>query len=218
LNSNLILNIDYIGVYIRPSGKDKKDFEILMADSARFKDEVTSELTEAKASFFREGDNLEIIVEGRFQERPITLSTKHVRSDIYINKKHCSKIIKWLEEAFDPKLLDELSSAPDPRIYRRGYKRIPLEDAPSITIYTLFSNFITPRWEIETQNSRVFVDSETDKELERVQVHLGIIYNKYDLIDGSHTEIGKNYSIKGKIVFDKKSVDLLYSYLKKNGA
>jgi len=214
MTSKLKLNVDYTGIYILPPESDIGEYEILMSDSMRFKDQTTNETTFSEAIFSDKDDELEIFIQGQFQERPIEMGTRHVRSDIYINKKYSKEIMEWIEATFNPTFIEKLPSGPDPSQFVRGSKWIPLEGKPSMVVYTSCARFVTPRWEMKAENRRAFIDIESDKEFGRVQVHLGIRFNKYTLLDGSPTKIGRNYPATGKITFDAGAVNGLYSYLR----
>jgi hypothetical protein len=214
MKSHLKLDVDYTGVYIRPANFHPKEHEILMADTKRFRNEETDKSTACQALLSRVAGNLLIEISGSFQERPITKETMDVRVDIYINLKYSSEIITWLEQTFNPSLIEKLQIGTNPTRYIRGSTLIPLEGKPSIEIYLIHSEFFTPRWKIETNNSRAFLDIECDKKFARVQLHLGIRFSSFTLTNQTKTEQDHIYPVNGIIQINKQQTERLYSYLK----
>lgn len=217
--SSVVVKIDYTGIYITPPSEIKQKYEIVMADSMRFKDEETNETTESKMTLSRVNDKLSIEIDGKFQERPITMRTRHVRSDIYINLRHRNRILKFLQRVFKP-IVIAIPRGPDPTKYILGATWIPMKGKPSTEILVDHAEIHTPRWVIMGEKKRAFLDIERDDEYDRVQMHLGIRFRNRDLIKYIQTPLrcGEIRRVNGRIEISGEYIDLLYSYLKKYGS
>lgn len=162
------LPADYIGIYVTRVAPIKR--QIVMADSARFAG------TSSEIAFEKIGNCVKLSFSGLFQERPITMTTAHIRTDIYLNLKHCKRVANFIESLFKIKLLnkDELPRAPDPRTFIYGLTNIPKKEIPATVFFANSCSIYTPRWNIERESVKVYLDVEDDKQFNREQLHLGV--------------------------------------------
>ncbi|MDH5266452.1 MAG: hypothetical protein OEW62_02100 [Candidatus Bathyarchaeota archaeon] len=216
--SSLEVEIDYTGIYITPPSEIEQKYEIVMADSMRFKDEETSETTKSKMTLSRANDKLSIEFHGKFKERPITMKTRHVRADIYINLRHRRDVLRFLHRVFKP-TMKTIPRGPDPTKYIVGATWIPMKGKPSTEILIDHVEIHTPKWMIMGEKKRAFLDVERDAKYNRVQMHLGIRFRDRDLVKYIQTPFrcGEIRPVNGRIEISEEYVDLLYSYLKKYG-
>lgn len=213
------MEIDYIGIYITPPNVIEQKYEIVMADSMRFRDEETSETTKSDMTLSRSNDKLLIEFHGKFQERPIRMKTRHVRADIYINLRHRRDILRFLRRVFKP-MVKKVPRGPDPRKYILGETWIPMKGKPSTEILIDYAEIRTPKWVITGEKKRAFLDIERDDDYNRVQMHLGIRFRHHELVKYMQKILrcGEIRPVNGRIEISGRYIDLLYSYLEKYGS
>lgn len=212
------MDVDYAGIYVTPRHETIEKYEIVMADRMRFKNTQTNAITHSNLTLYREDDRLVVVLHGDFQERPITMTTRHVRANIYINLRHRKKISEFLRRVFESKER-AIPSGPDPTKYVVGRTWIPMKNKPSTVILIEHAEITAPRWVIIGEKRRAFLDIERDDEYDRVQMHLGIRFGTRDLARYIETQVRceEIRPVKGLIEITGEYIDLLYSYLKKYG-
>jgi len=217
-------NSSYFGFYIVPGNFRTDQHEVLMSDTAQFKD------TYATLCIGQARRALTLQFKGMFEERPVRVTRRYSRIDIYVNVKRYSDLItEFLRKEFGAIKLDlqSLPEAPDPTRYIGGETWIPLVKVMPASVVTVNCiKFYAPRWQFRLENSsKLFLDLEYSKVRgkttieEGLQTHLGLPVGLRGLeCKDSTSKVGSRYLVEGLVVMkDKLQIDILHSYLYYSG-
>jgi hypothetical protein len=199
------MSIDYCGAFV--TGSRVMQQEIVMADESRY------EGTSSTLSLADIGRQLRMHVSGIFQERPVNTTVAQSRIDMYVNLDKRDSLLNWIGEKFSPSLVprQSLPKAPDPRPFVGGNTSIPLTGVPSVEFLTESALIQIPKWKLEAENIRTFIDVERDN-VHGTQYHIGLRLTRRSPVARITKELDL-YPLKGEFMLSLKELGVLYSYI-----